>query len=255
MLTQLNLSSVVQEAPQIEQEPLPIKEAVRSEARPVETAPQAEIKPARPVRDGRQGTRIVLGCSTVVALWFVNTSALRYLTVSPDSYGIYWPRHMWLFAHVVAGILALLIGPIQFWPGLKQDHPTLHRVLGITYVSSTGVGAVAAYYLAFHTDFGWMFSMGLASMATAWLISTALATVAIYKKLIPQHREWMIRSYVITFGFVIFRLSTDMLDMLGVGTFSERLVLASWICWSVPLLLIETLLQGRKIFGKAPVAL
>ena len=247
MFTQLNLRSV-QEAP-------PIEETTVSDVRLPEAVPAAEIRPEKPLRDDRHGTRILLGCSTVVAMWFLNTAALRYLTVSPDSYGIYWPRHMWLFAHVVAGMLALIIGPIQFWPGLKQDHPTLHRILGITYVSSTGVGALSAYYLAFHTDFGWMFSMGLASMATAWLISTALATVAIYKKLIPQHREWMIRSYVVTFGFVIFRLSTDMLDVLGVGTFSERLILASWICWSVPLLLIETLLQGRKIFAKTPVAL
>jgi uncharacterized membrane protein len=254
MLTQLNLHRIP-EAPQIEQEPPPQIEVALAEAKLPEVAPEAEIKPATTIRDGRLGTRILLGCSTVVALWFLNTVALRYLTVSPDSYGIYWPRHVWLFAHVVAGMLALLIGPIQFWPGLKEDHPTLHRVMGITYVSSTGVGAIAAYYLAFHTDFGWMFSMGLASMATAWLISTALATIAIYKRLIPQHREWMIRSYAVTFGFVVFRLSTDALDVLGVGTFSERLILASWICWSVPLLLIETLLQGRKIFAKTPVEL
>jgi predicted membrane protein DUF2306 len=252
MWTQLNLRSI-QEAPQIQRE-APQTEVAVAEARLPEVVAVPEIRPAKAIRDTSLGTRILLGCSTVVALWFLNTAALRYLTVSPDSYGIYWPRHYWLFAHVVAGTFALLIGPIQFWPRLHHDHPTLHRYFGITYVSSTIVAAVAAYYLAFHTDFGWMFSMGLASMATAWLISTALASIAIYKKLIKQHREWMIRSYVVTFGFVVFRVSTDMLDVMGVGTFSERLVLASWICWSVPLLLAETILQGRKIFSKTPAA-
>src|SRR5262245_43522615 len=223
MLTQLKLSSF-QAPPQAEEIPAP--------ARPPEPALEVKIAPAKPVQDDRLGTRILLGFSTVLALWFLNNSALRYFSVSQDSYGIFWPRHGWLFAHVIAGTLALLIGPIQFWPGLKQEHPSLHRIMGITYVASTGIGAVAAYYLAFHTDFGWIFSMGLASMATAWIITTGLATIAIRRRMIPQHREWMIRSYTVTFGFVLFRLAEDVLDLVAVGSISERLTLSSWICWS-----------------------
>ena len=103
----------------------------------------------------------------LMILWCLDTSALKFLNVSQETYGIFWPRRGWLYAHVVAGILAILIGPAQFWPGLKQNYPGLHRVMGVVYVASAGVGGVAAIYLAFHTDFGWMFSMGLGSMAMA----------------------------------------------------------------------------------------
>jgi len=36
----------------------------------------------------------------------------------------------------------------------------------------------------------------------------------------------------------------------GVGTQHEQLAASSWFCWAVPLLVVEAVLQGRKIFGK-----
>jgi hypothetical protein len=202
--------------------------------------------------DGHMGTRLLLCGTILVATWYINTSALKYLTVSRDTYGIFWPRHEWLFAHALAGTLALFIGPFQFWPGLKQSRPMLHRVMGVIYAASALVGAVAALYLAFHTDFGWMYAMGLTSMAMAWMISTGLATIAIYRQVIPQHKEWMVRSYVVTFGFVVLRIVADVLESRNIGSVSDRLAVGSWICWSVPLLITEALMQGRKVFAARP---
>jgi hypothetical protein len=135
---------------------------------------------------------------------------------------------------------------------MKQTYPGLHRVMGICYVISAGVGGAAAFYLAFHTDFGWMFSMGLGSMATAWIISTGLATVAICRRMMQQHREWMVRSYVLTFGFVLLRVTTGILDIVNLGSIPERFIFSSWISWSVPLMITEVLLQGRKVFAAKP---
>src|SRR5262247_1183502 len=82
----------------------------------------------RAIHDEHRRTRFLLGATTVFALWFLNTYALKYLTLSRDSYGIFWPRHEWLLAHIIAGALALLLGPIQFWPGVKK-RLILHRLL------------------------------------------------------------------------------------------------------------------------------
>ena len=99
--------------------------------------------------------------------------------------------------------------------------------------------------MAFHTDFGWLFGASLASLATAWVTTTAMAYLAIRKSLVEQHKEWMIRSYVVTFGFVFFRLLMPLLQ--NVGTDTERLAAAGWLCWTIPLLTTELVLQGRKI--------
>jgi uncharacterized membrane protein len=193
--------------------------------------------------------RAILGAMLLLILFYLDTSALRFLNVTEETYGIFWPRRGWLYVHVVAGISAILLGPVQFWPGLKQKYGELHRVIGVVYVASAEIGGVAAIYLAFHTDFGWMFSLGLGSMAVAWMISTSLATIAICRGMIDQHREWMIRSYVLTFGFVVLRITTGLLDVANIGSIPDRFAFSSWISWAVPLMITETVLQGRKVFG------
>jgi hypothetical protein len=192
---------------------------------------------------------LVLTAPTVLALWFLNTFAFRYLSADPSRLGIFLPRRQWLYVHVVFGAIALLAGPIQLWIGLNRKHKRFHRWLGVTYVISVVASCTAAFYLAFHTDYGWVFAMGLVSMGLAWLISTGLAIFAIYKRLIDHHREWMIRSYVVTFSFVTFRIVLIVLNIVNVGTTLEQLTAAAWVSWSVPLMLTEAILQGRKILA------
>src|SRR5262245_46912190 len=80
-------------------------------------------------------TLLAIGIATV-AFVFLNTSALKYLSVARDTYGVFWPRREWLFAHVLAGTFAILLGPLQFWLAVNRRKQTLHRVLGILYTGS-----------------------------------------------------------------------------------------------------------------------
>jgi len=57
----------------------------------------------------------------------------------------------------------------------------------------------------------------------------------------------MIRSYVVTFAFVTFRVVQPALQAAQIGTPLEQLALAAWACWALPLLVTELVLQGRKI--------
>jgi hypothetical protein len=151
----------------------------------------------------------------------------------------------WLLTHITMGMVAILTGPVQLWLGISDRYPALHKNLGFVYMAAVTLGAVAGYYLAFNTSGGVVFGSGLAALATAWLTTTGMAFLAIKRHLYEQHKEWMIRSYVVTFAFVIFRAFDTMiaarmplLDHIGIS---------AWFCWSVPLLLNEAVLQGRKI--------
>ncbi len=120
------------------------------------------------------------------------------------------------------------------------------------------MGAITAFYLALHTPFRFVFGMGLTGLAVAWVVTTGLGLVAVRRGQIAQHQEWMIRSYVVTFAFVTFRLLAGLLQQAHVGTLPEQLAVASWFCWAVPLLVTEAILQGRKIVAadaKAPYSL
>jgi len=198
------------------------------------------------------GPGLLVGLAMVAAagLVFVYVAALPYFRLTPEQLRWYWPRRWWLMAHIVSGMVALSSGPLQLWLGLARRRVGLHRVLGMVYLASVSVSATAAYYLAVHTAFGWVFGAGLAGLATAWVVTTGLAVVAVRRRVYDQHKEWTIRSYVVTTAFVSFRLFVTLLEGAGVGTPIERLTAASWFCWAVPLLISEAVMQGRKILAR-----
>src|SRR5262245_2154051 len=126
-----------------------------------------------------RGNIAVFGAPTLVGLWTVYGFAWLYLTGQPRQFGIYAPRHEWLYAHILAGALALLSCPFQLWVGLNRRNIYVHVGAGSAYVLGVVVSSVGAFYLAAHTDFGWVFGLGFASMAGAWLITTGMALFAI----------------------------------------------------------------------------
>jgi hypothetical protein len=200
------------------------------------------------------GVNTALGLSVLASLFFIAVAALPYYlhALNEAQFGPLWPRRGWLLLHITTGMVALLTGPVQVWLGLSDRVQSLHKTLGAIYLASIVSSSAAAYYLALHTDLGWVFGSGLASLATAWLVTSGLAMLAIKRHLYEQHKEWMIRSYVVTTAFVTFRVVFTALQAAGVGTLSEQLGLSAWFCWAVPLFLTEVVLQGRRILRVRP---
>jgi uncharacterized membrane protein len=190
-----------------------------------------------------------ISIAAVMALGFFVSVALPYLLLDPAVLARYEPRRVWLLAHVATGGVALLTGPVQLWLGISNRAMHVHRRLGLTYAAAVLIGSVSAFYLAAHTSLGWGFASGISGLGIAWLVTTTLAIVAIRRGLVGQHREWMIRSYVVTFAFVTFRACWTVLKAAEVGTLAEQLAMASWFCWAVPLLIVEVVLHGRRIVG------
>jgi hypothetical protein len=198
----------------------------------------------------KRGGIFALALTTLIALGFLGGFVVPYLTFDPAHFGTLWPRRGWLFMHIGFGSVALLAGPLQVWLGSTRRQLGLHRPLGYVYITCVLLSSIAAYYLAFHTDNGWVFGSGLVGLATTWLIVTGLAFLAIRRRLFVQHQEWMIRSTVVTFAFVTFRIFYGVVhEVLHIGTPEEALGAAAWFCWGAPLLVTEAVLQGRKILS------
>ena len=94
------------------------------------------------------------------------------------------------------------------------------------------------------------YGMGLAGLAVAWLATTGMAFVAIRRKNITQHKQWMTRSYVVTFAFVTFRLVDDMMRGAKLMPDEQLDAFLAWSCWAVPLLFTELIIQSREVFRK-----
>jgi uncharacterized membrane protein len=202
------------------------------------------------------GSKTLIGLAAVVAVMFIVIAALPYRAflgsedaakrAVQDFQFAYYPKRVWLLAHIAGGMVALLSGPVQLWLGLHNVKMELHRKLGLIYIAGMVVGSISAFGLALQTDGGPVFGSGLFFLGVAWITTTGFAYVAIRKGLVDQHKEWTIRSYVVTFGFVTFRVGQLALVARGVPLLAAIGIMA-WACWALPLLVTEAVIQGRKL--------
>jgi hypothetical protein len=52
-------------------------------------------------------------------------------------------------------------------------------------------------------------------LASAWIVATGFAYGAILRGMVTLRKEWMVRSYLVTFAFVLFRLVHDSLPTIA----------------------------------------
>ena len=180
---------------------------------------------------------------------FVVQHALPYFGFDKEAFGRYWNFKWPLIGHISGGIVALFIGPFQFWKAFRNRYLTTHRWMGRIYLAAIVTGTVSATYLAWtsgiRVNFSW--ALGLQCLAFVWITSAAMAFLSVMRGRIQQHREWMIRSYVITFAFVTFRFLNDSPFVISLmQKFDERGPAVIWFCWTIPLFITEIVLSWKK---------
>ena len=183
---------------------------------------------------------IALAAIVLLSLRFYIRDPLHYLVdQSEKSFGRYWPHRGVLTLHIIGGTLALFMGPFQLWSGLRQRHFQIHRWTGRLYILGILIAGVGAFSLATYAeprDFGY----ALAFLAVAWWMCVGMGFYCIRRNRIDQHREWMIRGYVITFAFVLFRILSDLHFAAALG--DQQYALDAWVSWTAPLLITEVVL-------------
>jgi hypothetical protein len=131
-----------------------------------------------------------------------------------------------LIPHALCGTFALLAGPLQFSSRFRQRHLKLHRIVGRTYFISVIIGAFTGIALAI----GRPGLPGTAIQGAAWIVCTTAAVIAARNRQIAVHRQWVARSYAVTFTFVSTRVLNlvpaywshlgDVLSAVGVIAFT-----------------------------------
>ena len=196
-----------------------------------------------------------LGAISIVVVGFVLKYPLRYYLHyneaafnDPVSGGSnYWQMRGWLLLHITGGMTAALIGPFQFSQRLRKRYLQLHRISGRVYVIAVLCGCAAAFRLAIGTVFGAAWGFGVAVLALAWCTTTLMAYYAVRQRQIQIHREWMVRSYVVTFAFITFRVFNDYPPMKNWLPAADRANVLIWACWALPLLIAEVILQLKRM--------
>ena len=193
--------------------------------------------------------KALLAIAALLALYFAYEQVFPYFVWREEAYGYYWQFRLPLLLHVSGGLVALLTGVFQLWSGLNRRAMSTHPLTGRLYATAVSVGSGGAIWLSITSAvFGFAWGVSLFMLAAAWIATTTTAIYLIRMRQVVAHQQWMVRSYIVTFAFVLFRIATDHVpaqELWGINNadWSNAMI---WPVWVVPLLAYEILLAFRR---------
>lgn len=178
----------------------------------------------------------------------LSTLPIFWMIVLPMLDGRNWGQHAMhlpiVLTHAWGGVAMLIFGAGALYIGWTRRQFRYHRWFGYAYLLLGGIGALfalVASVMAPHKPASLYIATG--TLAAAWLAFAAMAWRAAHNRRFDSHRQWMVRSYVLSWTFVGCRLATmvDFYPWLG----AESVTAAIWVNWVVPILLCEIALQWQ----------
>ncbi len=188
------------------------------------------------------------GTMALLSLAIAGISA-RYLTPHPPDVAEMLRARVaahdpWIYLHIGGGVISLAVGSFQFSRLLRVRYVSLHRWLGRIYLGAVGIGGIAAFRMALESFGGLSTHFGFGILAVLWLVTTGMAYRRILQRRVQSHREWMIRSFALTFAAVMLRIWIP-LSALAHLDFLQAYQTISWLCW-VPNILVAEILVSRS---------
>lgn len=163
-----------------------------------------------------------------------------------------------LYVHILGGGLALVLGPLQFWRGLRTRIPKVHRWIGRAYLAAVVLGGLAGFILAPVNQAGWVGLFGFGALSVLWIVTGWRAYTAIRRGDVASHQAWMIRNYSLTYAAVTLRIWLPLLIMapllLGqpideATAFPNAYAAVPFVAWLPNLVVAEWLIRRRGLPG------
>jgi hypothetical protein len=137
-----------------------------------------------------------------------------------------------MLTHAIVAPFALLLGPFQFVPQIRERHPRVHRWTGRAYVVAALVGGTAALATAPFASGGPVASLGFGLLALAWLGTTFAGWRAAVARNFALHRVLMRFSYGLAFSGVTLRLQIPFgFIFLHFTSYRDMSVWLAYTCW------------------------
>ena len=174
----------------------------------------ARALPASTNRPGSLVKRTVWLVMTLMTLSVAFLSELPLLRAGTATRAHIVDIRWLLLPHVIGASVALTTGAVQFSSRIRRWNLTFHRITGRIYVGSIFVAGPVAIVMSH----GSVFFTATLVQAGAWMVTAIAAMLTARSRQIEQHRQWVVRSYAVTFTFIVLHV----LNPLGIWTyFSE----------------------------------
>lgn len=169
-----------------------------------------------------------------------------FLLTKPESvrYSAYLPA---FYIHILTGSIVLITGVIQLSKWIRAIFTRWHRMAGKIYIIVLLVfTAPSGFVMALYANGGLAAGTGFVLLAVLWWYLTWQGWKAAIGKRWDLHREFMLRSYALTFAAVTLRLYSFLFALAGFrGEFIY--ILIAWLSWVPSLLVMEIYLRQSRI--------
>jgi uncharacterized membrane protein len=195
----------------------------------------------------RSGPAVMAFLAAAVALY-----SLRYYGVLADSWLDVDPKIRAVIAqvpvqaltHMLIAPIALVLGPFQFFAGLRAKYPQAHRWSGRVYVTACVVAGTGGLATSPYASGGPVAGLGFGILAVLWIGTTLGAWRAAVQRQFALHRLLMRFSYAMTFGAVTLRLQIPLGFALGYPSYSAMSVWLAYTSW-IPNVIVVALYSMR----------
>lgn len=160
--------------------------------------------------------------------------------------------------HVVAGGVFLVLVSLQFSSRIRRRHIRFHRWSGrLLVVLAVGTGLTGLFFGLLMPFGGRSEAVAIGLFGGLFLFSLSRAYLAIRRREVAVHREWMIRAFALAIAISTVRIVGAVLDVtLPVvrPTPQEYFALSVWTGWLLTLGVAELyILRTRPTAGSAAV--
>ncbi len=157
----------------------------------------------------------------------------------------------WLKVHVAGAATALLLGPFNFVGAIRRRAPRVHRWVGRIYILGSLVGSAGGLVIAFGSFAGPIATVGFVSLAVSWIVANVQGWRSAMDGRFADHREWMVRSFAMTFGAVLLRVYLPLSQLLHIP-FIDAYRAIAFLAWVPNLLVAEIYLRRTRGRDRAP---
>jgi uncharacterized membrane protein len=142
-----------------------------------------------------------------VIMIVVATRRILHLSAPATGLDAGFERHSVLtLAHILPGLIFVVLGPFQFMAGLRRRRPSLHRWMGRVFLADALLIGVTALVMSPQMAIGGTLEISATFVfGSLFLFALGRAFAAIRARRVAEHRKWMIRAYAIGLGVATVR--------------------------------------------------
>lgn len=179
----------------------------------------------------------------------LTTAVVFVITVWPALTAEVRPRHEghwgWVLLHALTGTVMLIAGPLNLYVGQTRRWFEWHRHIGCSYIGAGYTATLAALAVNWQNPHGSLsVAVSTSLLALAWILTASMGWRTGAQKRFGAHRDWMIRSYVLTWSFVLCRLVQRSDAQAWLGEDGDGVIV--WLAWLVPLAACEVALWRNR---------